>query len=114
VSPVSFRIIVSILVLSMVVLGGMGSMVGPIVGAAVIVIVPELLRGAEDVRFLLFGAVLVIMMIFRPEGIIPSKRVAAEQHGIGVAGEEKTGVEMSEPVDQPAAEQPDRPAGESP
>jgi branched-chain amino acid transport system permease protein len=114
VSPVSFRIIVSILILSMVVLGGMGSMMGPIVGAAVIIIVPELLRGAEDLRFLLFGAVLVIMMIFRPEGIIPSKRVAAEQHGIGVAGEEKTGVEIEEPADQPAVEQPDRPAGESP
>lgn len=95
VSPNSFQIIVSILVLCMVVLGGMGSMIGPIVGAAVIVIIPEMLRDVVDpgVRFMVFGAILVVMMIFRPEGLIPSRRVQAEQHGLGVAGEEKTGVE---------------------
>jgi ABC-type branched-subunit amino acid transport system permease subunit len=90
VSPGDFQIIISFFVLSMVVLGGMGSSLGPILGAAVIVIAPEVLRGAQDYRFLIFGAVLVLMMIFRPEGIIPSKRVAAEQHGVGVAGEKKT------------------------
>ena len=96
VSPNSFQIIVSILVLCMVVLGGMGSMLGPIVGAAAIVIIPELLRDVvpAGVRFMVFGAILVVMMIFRPEGIIPSRRVQAEQHGIGVAGEEKTGAEL--------------------
>jgi branched-chain amino acid transport system permease protein len=95
VSPNSFQIITSILVLAMVVLGGMGSMIGPIVGAAAIVIVPELLRDVvpSGVRFMAFGAILVLMMIFRPEGLIPSRRVAAEQRGIGVAGEEKTGAE---------------------
>ncbi len=103
VSPQSFQIIVSILILSMVVLGGMGSTFGPIVGAVIITVAPELLREAQDYRFLLFGAVLVIMMVFRPEGIIPSRRIAAEQHGIGVAGEEKTGVEMvEEGTDGPA------------
>ena len=96
VSPASFQIIISILILSMVVLGGMGSTFGPILGAAVITIAPELLREAQDYRFLLFGAVLVVMMIFRPQGLIPSRRVAAEQHGVGVAGEEKTGAEMGE------------------
>jgi branched-chain amino acid transport system permease protein len=104
VSPQSFQIIVSILILSMVVLGGMGSSFGPIVGAVIITVAPELLREAQDYRFLLFGAVLVIMMIFRPEGIIPSRRVAAEQHGIGVAGEEKTGAEVAEEkVDGPSS-----------
>jgi branched-chain amino acid transport system permease protein len=96
VSPVSFQIIISILILSMVVLGGMGSTLGPLVGAAIITIAPELLREAQDYRYLLFGAVLVAMMVFRPQGIIPSKRVAAEQHGVGVAGEEKTGAEMGQ------------------
>ncbi|MGH2759305.1 MAG: branched-chain amino acid ABC transporter permease [Actinomycetota bacterium] len=96
VSPQSFQIIVSILILSMVVLGGMGSTFGPIAGAIIITVAPELLREAQDYRFLLFGAVLVIMMVFRPEGIFPSRRVAAEQHGIGVAGDEKTGVEMAD------------------
>jgi branched-chain amino acid transport system permease protein len=95
VSPNSFQIITSILVLAMVVLGGMGSMIGPIVGAAAIVIIPEVLRDyvPSSVRFMAFGAILVVMMIFRPEGIIPSRRVQAEQHGLGVAGEEKTGIE---------------------
>jgi branched-chain amino acid transport system permease protein len=98
VGPNSFQIIVSILVLCMVVLGGMGSMVGPIVGAAAIVIIPEALRDVvpAGVRFMTFGAILVAMMIFRPGGLIPSRRVAAEQRGIGVAGEEKTGVELVE------------------
>ncbi len=98
VGPSSFQIIVSILVLSMVVLGGMGSMVGPIVGAAAIVIIPEALRDyvPAGVRFMVFGAVLVVMMIFRPEGLIPSRRVAAEQRGIGVAGEEKIATDAVE------------------
>ena len=102
VSPNSFMIIVSILVLCMVVLGGMGSMVGPIVGAAAIVIIPEALRDfvPAGVRFMAFGAILVAMMIFRPEGLIPSRRIAAEQRGIGVAGEEKTGVEAAEGVEE--------------
>lgn len=97
VSPNSFQIIVSILVLCMVVLGGMGSMVGPIVGAAAIVIIPELLRDIvpAGVRFMTFGAILVVMMVFRPGGLIPSKRVAEEQKGIGIAGDEKTGTEVS-------------------
>jgi ABC-type branched-subunit amino acid transport system permease subunit len=97
VSPGSFQIIYSVLILSMVVLGGMGSMTGPIVGAAAVVIIPELLRDyvPEGFRFMAFGAILVVMMIFRPEGLIPSRRVAAEQRGVGVAGEEKTGVETA-------------------
>jgi branched-chain amino acid transport system permease protein len=91
VSPNSFQIIVSILVLCMVVLGGMGSMIGPIVGAAAIVIIPEALRDyvPAGVRFMVFGAILVVMMVFRPQGLIPSRRIAAEQYGVGVAGEEK-------------------------
>jgi branched-chain amino acid transport system permease protein len=93
VSPSSFLIITSVLVLCMVILGGMGSIVGPIVGAAAIVIIPEALRNyvPAGVRFMLFGAVLVVMMIFRPQGLIPSRRIAAEQHGVGVADEEKAG-----------------------
>jgi ABC-type branched-subunit amino acid transport system permease subunit len=93
VSPSSFMIIISILVLCMVILGGMGSMVGPILGAAAIVIIPEALRDyvPAGVRFMVFGAVLVVMMIFRPQGLIPSRRIAAEQHGVGVADEEKAG-----------------------
>jgi branched-chain amino acid transport system permease protein len=82
VSPDTFTLLISIFILSMVVLGGMGSIAGSIFGAALVVIVPEILRttlkGSQDYRFLFFGAVLVIVMIYRPQGLIPSRRRAIE------------------------------------
>jgi ABC-type branched-subunit amino acid transport system permease subunit len=85
VSPDDFTLLLSIFVLSMVVLGGMGSLVGSIVGATAITIIPEFLRtqfaGFQEFRFLIFGAILVIMMIFRPQGIVPSRRRAIELTG---------------------------------
>jgi branched-chain amino acid transport system permease protein len=82
VSPDAFTLLTSIFILSMVVLGGMGNVWGSIVGAAVIVVVPEVIRSAipsfQQYRFLVFGAVLVIVMIFRPQGLIPSRRRAME------------------------------------
>jgi branched-chain amino acid transport system permease protein len=94
VSPSDFDVLNSFIILCMVVLGGMGSTFGPIAGATVLIVAPELLREAQDYRFMIFGAVLVLMMVFRPQGIVPSRRVAAEQYGVGVAGEEKTGAEL--------------------
>ncbi len=64
----------SITVLSMVVLGGMGGIWGPILGAGAIIFLPEYFRGVGDARFLLFGAALVILMIFRPQGVLPPRR----------------------------------------
>ncbi|MGH9199236.1 MAG: branched-chain amino acid ABC transporter permease, partial [Acidimicrobiia bacterium] len=85
VSPDVFTLLVSIFILCMVVLGGMGSIFGSIFGAAVIVVVPEVIRsfipGFQEYRFLVFGAVLVIVMIFRPQGLIPSRRRAIELKG---------------------------------
>ena len=69
------------MILSAVVIGGMGSIWGSILGAAAIVVIPSVLRGVEEYRFFVFGAVLVIMMIFRPQGILPSKRRKAELKG---------------------------------
>jgi branched-chain amino acid transport system permease protein len=71
----------SITVLAMVVIGGMGSIWGPIFGASAIVILPELSRPVGDARFVVFGLALVIIMIFRPQGLIPSRRRAAELSG---------------------------------
>jgi branched-chain amino acid transport system permease protein len=68
----------SIIVLAMVVLGGMGSIAGPILGAAAMVFLPEYFRSLGDARFLVFGAALVLIMIFRPQGLIPSRRRARE------------------------------------
>ena len=85
ISPESFQLIVSITILAMVVLGGLGSIAGALVGAAIIQMIPEVLRSlpaeVQDARFLIFGAILVAMMIFRPQGVIPSRRRAAELKG---------------------------------
>ena len=88
ISPESFVLVESIMVLSMVVLGGMGNIFGVIVGALLLSFVPELLRHTIDplqkalfgrsivepevVRMLLFGLALVLMMLYRPAGLLPS------------------------------------------
>ena len=78
--PHSFDIEVSINVLAIVILGGIGSIPGVIVGAAVLVGLPELLREFAEYRLLIYGAVLVAMMILRPEGLIPNRARRAELH----------------------------------
>ena len=91
VSPDNFPLLLSILVLTMVIFGGMGNIYGVILGAAVLGWLPNLLRDyvpAPD-RFIYFGALLIVMMIFRPQGLIPSRRRAREirlaEHGVGSA-----------------------------
>jgi branched-chain amino acid transport system permease protein len=78
--PNSFDIIVSITVLVVVIVGGMASVRGVILGAVVLVGLPELLREFDDYRFLMYGALLIFMMLQRPEGFIPSQRRAQELH----------------------------------
>jgi branched-chain amino acid transport system permease protein len=78
INPPTFTVLQSILILSMVVVGGMGSIPGAIVGAGVVVLVPEIFRGLADYRFFAFGLVLVLLMIFRPQGLWPSRRRKAE------------------------------------
>ena len=73
VSPPSFNFLWSALILMAVVLGGMGSTPGVVVGALVISLLPELLRGAENWRYLIFGVLLIVIMVFRPRGLIPSR-----------------------------------------
>ena len=72
--PEDFTMMVSINVLCIVIVGGMGSLPGVVVGAFVLKGLPELLRELEDYRLLVFGALLVVMMIVRPEGLWPAKR----------------------------------------
>ncbi len=67
----------------MVVLGGMGSVTGVIFGALVLVLLPEYLRVFSEYRILIFGAVLVIMMVFRPGGIITNVRRTYKFEGLG-------------------------------
>ncbi|PLX92317.1 MAG: branched-chain amino acid ABC transporter permease [Desulfuromonas sp.] len=73
--PNSFTFAESALVLSMVVLGGMGSIVGVTLAALILVLLPEYLQGLAEYRMLVFGGVMVAMMVFRPHGLIsPSRR----------------------------------------
>ncbi len=69
INPESFSVGLSISFLSMVVIGGLGTIGGSIVGAVFYVIVPELLRGIKDAPGLVFGLLLVIVMVFLPQGL---------------------------------------------
>lgn len=73
VSPETFSVMLSVMFVSAVVLGGAGNLVGVIVGAALIAYLPERFRGFQDLRVLVFSAVLTAMMIARPEGLIPRR-----------------------------------------
>lgn len=73
-SPDDFSFILSITVLAMVVLGGMGNVAGVVVGAVLLIALPEKLRFVQDYRFLIFGLALMLMMRFRPEGLVPEER----------------------------------------
>ncbi|MBW2075054.1 MAG: ABC transporter ATP-binding protein [Deltaproteobacteria bacterium] len=72
--PENFSLMVSINVLCLIIIGGMGSIPGVIIGAIVLIGLPEVLRGVQQYRMLAFGGLLVATMIFRPTGFIPSAR----------------------------------------
>ena len=72
--PENFSLMVSINVLCLIIIGGMGSIPGVILGAVVLIGLPEVLREVQQYRMLAFGGLLVAMMIFRPTGFIPSAR----------------------------------------
>jgi branched-chain amino acid transport system permease protein len=70
--PSSFQLLISINVLALIIVGGMGSLPGVVVGAVALVGLPELLREFGEYRYLFYGAVLIIMMRIKPEGLWPS------------------------------------------
>lgn len=70
VNPASFTFLESAMVLCIVVLGGMGSIPGVLLGAFILVLAPEYLRAFSEYRMLMFGIILVLMMVFRPQGLI--------------------------------------------
>ncbi|MEK6789611.1 MAG: ABC transporter ATP-binding protein [Pseudomonadota bacterium] len=96
VSPESFTLMESVMILCMVVLGGMGNIAGVILGAVLLTLTPELLREVinplqrelfgrmvvdpENLRMLLFGLAMILIMLFRPAGLWPSRRRAQELH----------------------------------
>ncbi len=96
VSPESFTLMESVMILCMVVLGGMGNIAGVILGAVLLTLTPELLRAVinplqrelfgrmvvdpENLRMLLFGLAMILIMLFRPAGLWPSRRREQELH----------------------------------
>ncbi|MGH2396002.1 MAG: branched-chain amino acid ABC transporter permease, partial [bacterium] len=78
--PHSFQLLISINVLALIIVGGIGSNPGVVVGALALVGLPELLREVGEFRFLVYGAVLVAMMLLRPEGLWPAAAIRRELH----------------------------------
>jgi branched-chain amino acid transport system permease protein len=85
------------MILSIVVLGGMGSIIGVILAAFLLILLPEYLRTFSEYRMLLFGMTMVLMMLFRPEGIIAniSQRYEFQGNGQESVRESYTGVQLS-------------------
>jgi len=96
--PQSFQLLVSINVVSLIIIGGMGSIPGVIVGGLVLMGLPDILREFAEYRYLVYGALLVAMMLVRPEGLLPEARRRLELH------EEKELAPVEEP--QPALKNP--------
>jgi branched-chain amino acid transport system permease protein len=96
ISPESFSFWESVVVFLMVILGGSGSIPGVILGAALVVVLPETFRGFATARMLVFGLVMMVMMVVRPQGLLPFRlprfkesdveRAAAPAPGAGHAG----------------------------
>ncbi|RME42767.1 MAG: leucine/isoleucine/valine transporter permease subunit [Chloroflexi bacterium] len=95
--PHSFNLLISIYVLSLIIVGGMGSLPGVFVGALILIGLPELLREFAEYRMLMYGALLIVMMIVKPEGFWPSAVRRRELHA---------GAEEMEPVKPTLVAQP--------
>ena len=95
ITPDNYTFLLSILVLAAVVLGGVGNLPGVIVGAVIVAYLPERFRTFSEARYMIFGAALVVTMIFRPQGLIPSRRRASElTDNIGLGGMGSLGGEL--------------------
>jgi len=94
--PHSFNVMISINILCLIIVGGMGSIPGVLVGAIALVGLPELLREFADYRLLVYGAALVAMMLFRPAGLWPEavhRRELQEEESVGTETESLLGPE---------------------
>lgn len=87
ISPESFTFIESAIILAIVVLGGMGSQIGVIIAAVVLIGGPELVRGLDEYRMLAFGALMVLIMVARPRGLVGFRQPTIRLH---VGGKESS------------------------
>jgi branched-chain amino acid transport system permease protein len=86
INPACFTFMESAMILSIVVLGGMGSIPGVILGAFLLILTPEYLRAFSTYRMLLFGTTMVLMMVFRPQGIVTNVRRIYQSSARGKSG----------------------------
>src|SRR3972149_2626061 len=105
--PHSFNLLISINVLALIIVGGMGSLPGVVVGSLFLVGLPELLREFSDFRFLVYGAALIIMMQVKPAGLWPAAAVRREllkEEPVGAVTEgpvaARAGAQMGIPASQ--------------
>jgi branched-chain amino acid transport system permease protein len=91
--PHSFNLLISINVLALIIVGGMGNIAGVILGALVLVGLPELLREFDEYRLLVYGALLVVMMLRRPAGLLPD---AVHRRELAAASTLEPGAEGAE------------------
>ena len=86
ISPESFSFWESVVLFLIVILGGAGSIPGVILGAALVVGLPEAFRGFANARMLVFGFVMMVMMVFRTQGLLPLRRVRFRERDLEAAG----------------------------
>jgi branched-chain amino acid transport system permease protein len=89
--PSAIRLDISIQVVTLILIGGMGSIPGVILGAIFLVGIPELFREFTQYRFLFYGFALILVMRFRPEGLIPSRVGRSEMHSHTPTAEGESG-----------------------
>lgn len=99
VSPESFTFLDSFMIVIIVAVGGMGSLAGVLIGVTAIIVLPEALRAADDYRMLAFGIAIVLMMLVRPQGVLPGHAPIPE------LGDEMTRVREARRRDEPAVTQ---------
>jgi branched-chain amino acid transport system permease protein len=92
--PSSFQLLISINVLALIIVGGMGSLPGVVLGSIALIGLPELLREFGEYRYLFYGAVLIIMMRWKPEGLWPSEVRRRELHAGEATAELDEGVDL--------------------
>ncbi len=96
ISPDSFTFWESVVMFSIIVLGGPGSIPGVIIGTFAMVVLPEIFREFSQFRMLIFGAAMIVMMIFRPQGLWPTRRMrrALEEDRVEVSETANSGVSL--------------------
>ena len=92
--PASFQLLVSVNVVALLIIGGMGSLPGVVVGALALVGLPEMLREFQEYRLLVYGAVLILMMLFRPAGLWPEQVRVRELREAEEAARAQTAAEV--------------------